>query len=117
VPFVGRQQHRVAVSTGRRSETDPSGEERPTLVVMLVGASTQLRGAGIVLVVVGGFAFFLGMRAAIARSAGESIENGLDTRADERRMAPIYKFVSSAFTALGSLLLAVGVLVLITSIF
>jgi hypothetical protein len=84
---------------------------------MLVGASTQLRNAGIVLVVVGGFALFLGMRAAIARAAGESIEDGLDAHAEERRMAPIYRFVSSGFTALGVLILAVGVLVLIASIF
>jgi len=84
---------------------------------MLVAASTQLRNAGIVLVVAGGFVFFLGMRAAIARSAGESIESGLDPHAEERRMAPIYRFVSSGFTVVGALLLAIGVLVLITSIF
>jgi hypothetical protein len=84
---------------------------------MLVAASTQLRNAGIVLVVVGGFASVLGMRARIARAAGESIEDGLDDRAEERRMAPIYRFVSSSFTVLGVLLLAVGVLVLIASIF
>jgi hypothetical protein len=84
---------------------------------MLVAASTQLRDTGIALIVVGVFALALGMRAAIARAAGESVEDGLDTRAEERRMAPIYRFVSSGFTALGVLLLAVGVLVLIASIF
>jgi hypothetical protein len=84
---------------------------------MLVGASTQLVHAGIVLMVVGGFAIILGMRATIARAAGKSIEDGLDARAEERRMAPLYKFVSSSFTALGVLLLAVGVLLLIASIF
>jgi hypothetical protein len=86
-------------------------------VVMLIGASTQLLHVGIVLLVVGGFAIILGMRAAIARAAGKSIEDGLDARAEERRMAPLYKFVSSSFTALGVLLLGVGLLVLIASIF
>jgi hypothetical protein len=84
---------------------------------MLVGASTQLLHAGIVLLVVGGFATILGMRAAIARAAAKSVEDGLDARAEERRLAPLYKFVSSSFTALGVLLLAVGALVLIASIF
>ena len=84
---------------------------------MLVGASTQLRYDGIVLVVVGGFALFLGMRAVIARGAGDSVEDGLDARGEERRMAPIYRSVSSGFTALGLLLLVVGLVVLIASIF
>lgn len=83
---------------------------------MLVGASTQLRQVGIVLCVVGGAALFLGMRAAVARAAGESVEDGLDAPAEERRLAPIYRFVSSGLTALGALLLAVGVLVLIVSV-
>jgi hypothetical protein len=93
---------------------------------MLVGASNQLRNAGLVLVVLGGFAFFFGMRAAIARAAGESIEDDPDARAEdsfdrtrtrgERRLAPIYRFVSLGFAALAALLLAVGVVVLIVSI-
>ena len=92
---------------------------------MVVGASSQLRNAGLVLIVVGGFAFILGMRAAIAREAGEPIEDDPDARAEdrfartwtrgERRLAPIYRFVSLGFAALAALLLAVGVLVLIVS--
>jgi hypothetical protein len=93
---------------------------------MLVGASSQLRHAGFVLVVVGGFAFFFGMRAAIARASGEPIEDDSDARTedrfartstrDERRLAPIYRFVSLGFAALAALLLAAGVVVLIVSI-
>ena len=93
---------------------------------MLVGASSQLRDAGLALIVVGGFAFFFGMRAAIARASGEPIEDDPDARAEdrfvrtstrgERRLAPIYRFVSLGFAALAALLLAVGVLVLIVSI-
>jgi len=83
---------------------------------MLVGASTQLRQVGIVLIVVGGAALFFGMRAAIARAASESARDGLDAHTEVRRMAPIYRFVSSGLTALGTLALAVGVLLLIVSI-
>jgi hypothetical protein len=93
---------------------------------MVAGASSQLRNAGLILVVVGGVAFFFGMRAAIARASGAAIEDGPDacgedslartgTR-DERRLARFYRFVSSGFAALAALLLAVGVVMLIVSV-